>query len=104
MLRLKMYGTEYIINQWRSTKWFFVAPLLFLFIIIKRSLIRSFLPALMVQSDASPTGDQEIARTIPAGSGNNISWNIFYGHSLPSADSRRAVLSFWRKNVHKYYS
>ena len=28
------------------------------------------------------------------------SWNIFYSHSLPSADSRRAVVSFWRKNVH----
>ena len=28
------------------------------------------------------------------------SWNIFYGHSLPSADSRRAVISFWRKNAH----
>ena len=28
------------------------------------------------------------------------SWNSFYGHSLPSADSRRAVVSFWRKNVH----
>ena len=28
------------------------------------------------------------------------SWNIFYGHSLPSADSRRAVVSFWRKNVY----
>ena len=28
------------------------------------------------------------------------SWNIFCGHSLPSADSRRAVVSFWRKNVH----
>ena len=27
-------------------------------------------------------------------------WNIFYGHSLPSADSRRAVVSFWQKNVH----
>ena len=24
----------------------------------------------------------------------------FYGHSLPSADSRRAVVSHWRKNVH----
>ena len=28
------------------------------------------------------------------------SWNIFYGHSLPSADPRRAVVSFWQKNVH----
>ena len=28
------------------------------------------------------------------------SWNIFYGHSLPSADSRRAVVSLWWKNVH----
>ena len=28
------------------------------------------------------------------------SWNIFYGHSLPSSDSRRSVVSFWRKNVH----
>ena len=28
------------------------------------------------------------------------SWNIFCGHSLLSADSRRAVVSFWRKNVH----
>ena len=29
------------------------------------------------------------------------SWNIFYGHFLLSADSRRAVVSFWWKNVHK---
>ena len=28
------------------------------------------------------------------------SWNFFNGHSLLSADSRRAVVSFWRKNVH----
>ena len=29
-----------------------------------------------------------------------VDHEIFYGHSLPSADSRRAVVSFWRKNVH----
>ena len=29
-----------------------------------------------------------------------IDREIFYGHSLPSADSRRAVVSFWRNNVH----
>ena len=31
------------------------------------------------------------------------SWNIFCGHFLPSADSRRAIVSFWRKNVHTYW-
>ena len=31
------------------------------------------------------------------------SWNIFYSHSLPSSDSRKAVVSFWWKNVHKYW-
>ena len=30
----------------------------------------------------------------------DCSLNIFNGHSLPSTDSRRAVVSFWRKNVH----
>ena len=30
----------------------------------------------------------------------NWSWNIFYSHSLPSPDSRRAVVSFRQKNVH----
>ena len=29
------------------------------------------------------------------------SWNIFYGHSLPATDS--AVVSFWQKNVYKYW-
>ena len=45
-----------------------------------------------------PTGDQEGMGSTPAEVG--WSWNIFYGHSLPSADSIRAVVSFWRKNVH----
>ena len=28
------------------------------------------------------------------------SWNHFYGHSFPSADSSRAVVNYWQKNVH----
>ena len=51
-----------------------------------------------------PTGDQEVAGSTPAEVGNILSWRLimkyFYGHSLPSPDSRRAVVSFWRKNVH----
>ena len=39
---------------------------------------------------------------------SDLSWHthvdamaaILYGHSLPSTDSRRTVVSFWRKNVH----
>ena len=26
--------------------------------------------------------------------------NLFYGHSLPFADSKRAVVSYWQKNGH----
>ena len=51
-----------------------------------------------------PTGDQEVAGSTSPRSETffrgDWSWNIFYGHSLPSADSRRAVVSFRRKNVH----
>ena len=50
------------------------------------------------------TGDQEVSGSTPTEVGNILlgdwSWNIFYGHSLPSAGSRRAVVSFWRKTVH----
>ena len=28
------------------------------------------------------------------------SWNLFYGHSLPFADSRMAVVSYWQRNGH----
>ena len=30
----------------------------------------------------------------------DCSWNHFYGHSLPTADTSRAVVSYWRKDVH----
>ena len=53
-----------------------------------------------------PTGDQEVAGSTPAEVGNILSWRLImkyflYGHSLPAAVSRRAVVSFWQKNVHK---
>ena len=28
------------------------------------------------------------------------SWNHFYGHSFSSADSSRAVVNYWRNDVH----
>ena len=54
----------------------------------------------MAQLDGCPTGDQEVAGSTPTWSATFFhgDWyrNIFYGHSLPSADSRRTVVSFWR--------
>ena len=32
--------------------------------------------ALVAQSDARPTGDQEVVGLITAGSGNNLSWRL----------------------------
>ena len=57
----------------------------------------------MAQSDARPTGDQEVEGSIRLGSGNILSSNIYYGHSLPSADSRRTVVTFVLNNVHKFW-
>ena len=61
-------------------------------------------PASTAQLDAGPTGDQVVAGSSTAGSATSFrgdcSWNVFFGHSLLSVDSRRAVVSFWRKNVH----
>ena len=54
----------------------------------------------MAQLDACATGDQEDVGSTPAVSATFLSWNIFFSHSLPSADSSRAVASFWQKNVH----
>ena len=59
-------------------------------------------PASAVQKDAHETEDEEAADSTPAGSATfflEIN-HIFYGHSLPSVDSRREFVSFWRKNVH----
>ena len=62
------------------------------------------MPALVAQLDERPTGVQEVAGSTPAGLATffcgDWSWNIFFSHFLPSVDSRRAVVSFWWKNVH----
>ena len=39
-------------------------------------LFESFRPASVPQSNARPTGDQEVAGSIPAGSGNSLSWRL----------------------------
>ena len=58
----------------------------------------------MARLDVHPTGDQEVAGSTPAEVGNILSWRLIMKYSLrnslPSADSRRAVASFWQKNVH----
>ena len=50
-----------------------------------------------------PTGIQEVAGSI-LGSGTifrrDLVTNNFYSHSLPTADSSRAVVSYWRKYGH----
>ena len=61
-------------------------------------LMRTAQPALVALLDVRPTGDQEGAV------GSILSWRLimkyFLRHSLPSADSRRAIVSFLQKNVH----
>ena len=58
----------------------------------------------MAQLDARLTGDQEVAGLTPIRSATffrgDLIMKFFYSHSLPSADSRGAVVSFWQKNVH----
>ena len=64
--------------------------------------------ALVAQSDVCLTGDQEVIGSIPAKSGNILSWRWIMKYFLQSfspADSRRAVsvVSVWRKNVYRYW-
>ena len=63
--------------------------------------VLSHWPGPVAQSDAFSTGHQEVAVSI-LWSGTILSWRLimaylFYGHSLPSADSRREVVSYVRK-------
>ena len=63
------------------------------------------IPPSVVLLDVCQTGDQEVAGLTPAGwatfvHGDLLIMNFIYGHSLPSTDSRRALVSFWHKNMH----
>ena len=49
---------------------------------------------------AHPTCDLEVVGLIPAGSSNILLWRLIMKYFLLST-SRKAVVSFWRKNVQK---
>ena len=62
------------------------------------------MPGMVVLSEACPLGMQAAPEFDPH-VWHILSWRLgayknFYGHSPSSADSRRAVVSYWRKNVH----
>ena len=61
--------------------------------------------ASVAQSDEQLTGDQEVTGLILVWSATSFredwSWSIFCCHS--SIDSRRAFVSFWWEDVHKYW-
>ena len=52
------------------------------------------MPASVAKLDARPIGKQAVARFATFFRGD-WSGNIFCGYCLTSADSRRAVVSFW---------
>ena len=55
------------------------------------------------QSDAHLTGDQQVMDSILRQVRQHSFVEIAHdAHSLPSVDPRRAIVSFWWKNVHKY--
>ena len=58
------------------------------------------IPAWVAQLDARPTCDQEVAGSSPVGSATffcgDMNLKYFLRSFFPSADSRRAVVSFWR--------
>ena len=53
----------------------------------------------MDELDARPTGDQEVVGSTPAGLATFLRGDLIMKYlllySLPSADSRKAVVSFW---------
>ena len=66
-------------------------------------ILLNFGPASVAQLDANLTGDQEVVGLTPAEVGNILSWRLImkcFLRSFSPADLRKAVVSFWRKNVH----
>ena len=59
----------------------------------------SLRPGAKARSEADPLGMQAAPSSIPT-SGTFFCGDSVTGHSPSSADSRRAVVSYWRKNVH----
>ena len=57
----------------------------------------------MAQLDAHPTGDQEVAGSVPPDRQHSFvetDHEIFSRVILSLSDLRRAVIIFWRKNMH----
>ena len=57
----------------------------------------------VAQLHARSTDDQEVAGSTPVGSATFFRGDLimkYFLRSFPSADLGRAVVSFWRKNVH----
>ena len=69
------------------------------------------MPASVAQSDLRPSGDQEVAGSIPnrSGTGNILSWRQIMKYFVrsfslfPSSESEKPVVSFWRNSMHKYW-
>ena len=60
-------------------------------------------PASVAQLELHPTDDQEVAGSILLGRQHffmEMDHEIFSAVILSLTDSRKAVVSFWRKNVH----
>ena len=57
----------------------------------------------MAQLDVRPTGDKEVVGSTPTRSATFFCGDLimkYFLWSFSPADSRRAVVSFWQKNVH----
>ena len=60
-----------------------------------------FFKTLVLSRTERLTGFRKLRVQSPLGLATFFHGNIFYGHSFPSADSRRALVSFWQKDENK---